>query len=69
MLKVKIIIGLLFSLAMILCTTDLSAQKRYSGSRHTSSHGGHYSGGHGSSHRGGHYKHTSTSNHYGRHKR
>ncbi|WP_264522376.1 hypothetical protein [Flavobacterium sp. N1994] len=69
MLKNKITIGLLFFLVMILSTAQLNAQKRYSGRRHTSSHGGHYSGGHGSSHRGGHYKHRSTSNHYGRHRR
>jgi hypothetical protein len=45
------------------------AQVRYSGSHHTSSHGGHYSGSHGSSHKGGHYKNTRTNNHYGRHKK
>ena len=41
----------------------------YSGSKHTSSHGGHYSSGKGSSHKGGTYKNTRTSNHYGSHKK
>jgi hypothetical protein len=41
----------------------------YSGSHHTSSHGGHYVGGSGgSSHRGGHYSNPRTGNHYGCHK-
>jgi hypothetical protein len=57
-------------LAIIMFVATFSfAQHRYSGSRHTTSHGGHYSGGHGSSHKGGHYKNVRTSNHYGRHKR
>ena len=45
------------------------SQRRYSGSHHTTSHGGQYSGSHGSSHRGGHYKNSRTNNHYGRHKK
>ena len=70
MFKTKIVIGLTFLFAMILSANKLSAQRRYSGSSHTSSHGGHYSGGSGgSSHKGGSYRHASTSNHYGRHKR
>lgn len=40
----------------------------YSGSSHTSSHGGHYAGGSGSSHRGGHYVNARTGNHYGCHR-
>jgi hypothetical protein len=40
----------------------------YSGSSHTSSHGGHYFGGSGSSHRGGHYVNARTGNHYGCHR-
>ena len=42
---------------------------RYSGNRHTTSHGGHYSSGRGSSHKGGHYKNAKTFNHYEKHKR
>jgi hypothetical protein len=41
----------------------------YSGSTHTSSHGGHYSGAYsGSSHKGGHYRNVRTSNRYGCHR-
>jgi len=40
----------------------------YSGSTHTSSHGGHYAGGSGSSHRGGHYRNTRTGDRYGCHR-
>jgi hypothetical protein len=40
----------------------------YSGSPHTSSHGGSYSLGQGSSHKGGHYRNAATGNHYGKHK-
>lgn len=62
----------LFSL-LVLClfailNNDVTAQKRYSGSKHSSSHGGHYSSGRGSSHKGGHYKNVSTGNRYGRHR-
>lgn len=40
----------------------------YSGSTHTSSHGGHYAGSYsGSSHRGGHYRNVRTGNRYGCH--
>ena len=53
----------------VISVNSLSAQRRYSGSRHTTSHGGHYSGGRGRSHKGGSYRHASTGNHYGRHKR
>jgi hypothetical protein len=45
-----------------------SSTPRYSGSRHTGSHGGHYSGGSGSSHKGGHYRNSRTGNRYGHHK-
>src|SRR5262247_471373 len=44
------------------------ARVRYSGSRHTTGHGGHYAGGRGSSHKGGHYRNARSGNHYGRHK-
>ncbi len=39
----------------------------YSGSSHTSSHGGHYAGGSGSSHKGGDYKNASSGDRYGTH--
>ena len=68
MQKKSILLGFFISLLFVFSSTNLSAQKRYSGSRHSSSHGGRYSGGRGSSHKGGSYKHSSTSNHYGRHK-
>lgn len=45
-----------------------SGRVHYSGSTHTSSHGGNYAGGSGSSHRGGHYHNVRTHNHYGCHK-
>lgn len=47
---------------------NVNAQKRYSGSKHSSSHGGTYKGGSGSSHKGGSYKNSSTGNRYGKHK-
>jgi len=62
----KVVILLLFVLFFAI---TVQGQRRYSGSRHTSSHGGHYSGGHGKSHKGGGYKNSNTGNHYGRHKR
>jgi hypothetical protein len=68
MKKKSILLGLFISLLFVLSATNVSAQKKYSGSRHSSSHGGRYSGGRGSSHKGGSYKHSSTSNRYGRHK-
>jgi hypothetical protein len=46
----------------------IGSRVRYSGSHHTSSHGGHFAGGHGSSNKGGHYRNVLTRNHYGRHK-
>lgn len=61
--------GLLFTVAFILTSNQVSAQKRYSVSKHSSSHGGRYSSSSGSSNKGGSYKNTSTGNHYGRHKR
>ncbi len=39
----------------------------YSGSSHTSSHGGRYAGGSGSSHKGGEYKNASSGDRYGTH--
>ena len=61
-------IGIILTLFFMLSTSNIFSQKRYSGSKHTSSHGGHYSNGRGSSHKGGHYKNSSTGNHYGKHK-
>jgi len=68
-------ITLAFAFCLMLClvllpvTTNAGQRRvRYSGSHHTTSHGGHYAGGHGSSHKGGHYKNIRTHNHYGRHK-
>lgn len=69
MLKKTFLLGLFFSAALILISNQASAQKRYSGSKHTSSHGGRYSSGKGSSHKGGTYKNVRTSNRYGRHKK
>lgn len=69
MLKRSVVLGLLFSVAFILTSNQVSAQKRYSASKHSSSHGGHYSSGRGSSHKGGSYKNARTGNRYGRHKR
>ena len=68
MQKKSILLGLFISMLFVLSATNVSAQKRYSGSRHSSSHGGRYSGGHGSSHKGGTYKHYGTSNRYGKHR-
>ena len=65
----SVLLGFLFFVAFILTPNCVSAQKKYSGSRHSSSHGGRYSSGRGSSHKGGKYKLSSTKNHYGRHKR
>ncbi|MCF3110248.1 hypothetical protein LL912_15800 [Niabella sp. CC-SYL272] len=59
-----LIFGLLFFIRQ-----DLSAQKKYAGKRHTTSHGGHYSAGRGSAHKGGHYRNVHTAHHYGRHRR
>ncbi len=39
----------------------------YSGSTHTSSHGGSYAGGSGSSHKGGTYRNSSSNDQYGVH--
>ncbi|MEF2251280.1 hypothetical protein V4D00_12720 [Ralstonia solanacearum] len=39
----------------------------YSGSKHTSSHGGHYAGGSGSSHKGGSYRNSRSGDRYGKH--
>lgn len=69
MLKQKFLLGLLFSAAFMLISGQALTQKRYAGSKHSSSHGGRYTSGSGSSHKGGKYKNTSTRNHYGRHKK
>lgn len=55
MLKHKFILGPLFSVALILSSAQVSAQK---------SRGGHYKSGIGSSHKGGSYKNARTNNHY-----
>ncbi len=67
MLK-RICLSSIFLLLIMVTTNQLSAQTRYPGKKHSTSHGGKYSGGRGSSHKGGHYKNTRTSNNYGRHK-
>jgi len=59
---------LIVVLLMLFAFSPSFAQKHYSGSHHTKSHGGHYSSGSGSSHKGGHYKNSNTGNHYGKHK-
>jgi hypothetical protein len=58
----------LFLIVFLTAPDSFAQRKTYSGSRHTTSHGGSYSGGRGSSHKGGHYKNSSTGNRYGRHK-
>lgn len=45
-----------------------SSRPRYSGHKHSKSHGGHYAGSQNSHHKGGHYKNPRTQDHYGRHK-
>ncbi|MBP4141986.1 hypothetical protein J3S90_09240 [Flavobacterium sp. P4023] len=70
MKNTKSILAFLFSIMLLISSLDLSAQrKKYSGSKHSSSHGGHYSRGKGSSHKGGSYKNSSTKNHYGKHRK
>jgi hypothetical protein len=44
-------------------------RKKYSGSHHTTSHGGTYKSGSDASHKSGKYKLSSTNNHYGQHKK
>jgi hypothetical protein len=60
---------LLVVMAFLFVLNPLSAQRKYSGSSHSSSHGGHYKSGRGSSHKGGTYKNKRTNNHYGKHKK
>jgi len=68
-MKVKnCLIGIILTFFFMLCISNIFSQIRYSGSKHTSSHGGHYSNGRGSSHKRGHYKNSRTGNHYGKHK-
>jgi hypothetical protein len=69
MFKSTFLAALLFTIAFTLTSGQASAQKRYSGSKHSCSHGGKYSSGRGSSHKGGSYKNARTSNRYGRHKK
>src|SRR5262249_41122666 len=59
---------LLLPITTIAAQRRSSARVRYSGSHHTTSHGGHYAGGRGSSHKGGHNRIVRTGNKYGRHK-
>lgn len=66
-MKAKFI--LLLMIGMLIISSTFAQRTRYSGSRHTSRHGGHYSGSRGSSHKGGHYRNATTHNHYGRHKK
>jgi|GEM_PF-1256554 hypothetical protein len=66
--KLTIFISLLFAILFLTNSTSFG-QRRYSGSKHTTSHGGHYSNGKGSSHKGGAYKNAKTNNHYGKHKK
>jgi len=66
-MKTKLI--LLLMVGMLAISSAFAQRTRYSGSRHTSSHGGHYSGSRGSAHKGGHYRNSRTNNHYGRHKK
>ena len=60
-----------FLLVTCLVFTQLlfAQRKHYSGSTHTTSHGGTFKGGSGSSHKGGTYKLKATNNHYGKHKK
>ncbi len=46
-----------------------SSRPSYSGSKHSSSHGGKYSGAKGSSHKGGSYKNSGSGDRYGQHKK
>ena len=45
-----------------------SSRQSYSGSKHSSSHGGKYTAGRGSSHKGGDYKNARTADQHGKHK-
>ncbi|WP_315055423.1 hypothetical protein [Chryseobacterium indoltheticum] len=64
----KKLISLLTALLLFISFQSLNAQKRYSGSKHSSSHSGTYKSGKGSFHKGGTYKKSSTGNKYGKHK-
>jgi hypothetical protein len=64
----KLILTLLLGL-IISFSFAQTKHPSYSGTKHTTSHGGHYTGGKGSSHKGGHYVNRKTSNTYGTHKR
>lgn len=64
----KKLISLLTVMLLLVSFQSLNAQKRYSGSKHSSSHNGTYKSGKGSSHKGGTYKNSSTGNRYGKHK-
>ncbi len=64
----KRLISIMAAVLLIASFQNLNAQKRYSGSKHSSSHGGTYKSGKGSSHKGGSYKNAKTGNRYGKHK-
>ncbi len=56
------------AVVLIISSQNVNAQKRRSGSKHSSSHGGTYKSGKGSSHKGGSYKNAGTGNRYRKHK-
>lgn len=64
----KKLMAILAAVVLTVSFQNVNAQKRYSGSKHSSSHGGTYKSGRGSSHKGGSYKNSSTGNRYGKHK-
>ena len=65
----QITLDLCLTLSLLAISADAGQRRvRYSGSHHTTSHGGHYAGGRGSSHKGGQYRNVRTRHHYGRHK-
>ena len=68
MFKKSLWLTFILSVVFMFIGVESFGQKKYSGSKHTTSHGGSYSSGRGSSHKGGHYKNNRTSNRYGRHK-
>lgn len=64
----KKLMAITTAVVLMASSQNVNAQKRYSRSKHSSSHGGTYKGGSGSSHKGGSYKNSSTGNRYGKHK-
>ncbi len=63
----KKLIALITLVLLFISFQNFSAQKRYSGKRHSSSHSGTYKSGKGSSHKGGTYQNAKTGNRYGKH--